>query len=143
MATASGDMSQPSNRSMEDMLLMLESQRRAGKAATRMSDGWCRLIPPGFGFHYEYDPQVASGSWEFYQLGHGICVSIVDMTVTQGLPRRHSSSDYLALSAVLEGKVPLTWATKASWRTAIARCMEQRAVTSSKPFRNRDNSCAG
>ncbi|MFC4312355.1 helix-turn-helix domain-containing protein [Steroidobacter flavus] len=109
MATSTGDTSPLSNRSMEDMLQMLESQRRAGKAARRMSDGWCRLIPPGFGFHYEYDPEVASGSWEFYQLGHGICVSIVDMTVTQGLPRRHSASDYLALSAVLEGKLPLTY----------------------------------
>ncbi|HEY0686549.1 MAG TPA: AraC family transcriptional regulator [Steroidobacter sp.] len=104
------------------MLRLLDRQRAAGKAATRMSDGWCRLIPPGFGFHYDYDPQVASGGWEFYQLGHGICVTIVDMKVTHALPRRHSASDYLALSAVLEGKVPLTYQLENEGELAHGYC---------------------
>ncbi len=98
---------QPSVRSMELMLDRLEHQKVAADSATRTGDGWCRSLSSGLGFRYEYDTDVAQGGWEFYRLGNGICVAIVNMVVASVLPRRHSTADYLALSAVLDGNIPL------------------------------------
>lgn len=97
----------PSTRSMEQMLGRLEHQRAAAGSATRTDDGWCRSLSSGLGFRYEYDTDIAKGGWEFYRLGNGICLAIVNMVAASVLPRRHSTADYLALSSVLDGNIPL------------------------------------
>lgn len=93
-------------RSMEDMLDRLQARRDDG-LMTRTEDGWCRPLSSGLGFRYDYDQSVAKGGWDFYRLGNGVCIAIIDMVAAQTLPRRYTSVDYLALSAVLEGHVPL------------------------------------
>ncbi|MFT4196967.1 MAG: AraC family transcriptional regulator [Pseudoxanthomonas sp.] len=90
-------------RSMAEMLDSLQH----GADARRVDDGWRHSLPGGLGFRHDYDAEVARGGWEFYQLGRGLCVASVDMMATRTIPRRHYLDDYLVLSAVLEGTVPI------------------------------------
>jgi len=93
---------------MDEMLARLRTQASAGGASTRTDDGWCRTLASGLGFRYDYNSDVAKGGWEFYRLGNGICVAVVDLVAARELPRRYSSVDYLTLSAVLDGNLSLT-----------------------------------
>lgn len=108
IALQGASMSESSTRSMVAMLNRLRTQTSAGGASTRLDDGWCRTLAAGLGFRYEYNSDVAQGGWDFYRLGNDLCVAVVDMVAARELPRRYSSGDYLTLSAVLDGNLPLT-----------------------------------
>jgi AraC-like DNA-binding protein len=93
-------------RSMNDMLAALADKKAQG-TAVKTDQGWKRILGPGFGFREDYDKDIAKGGWEFYSLGNGIYLTIVDMVATAPIPRRHSAHDHLALSAVINAGVEL------------------------------------
>lgn len=91
------------DRSVESMLATLRSPAWPQQESRRIDDGWRYPLVAGTGFRHEYDAQVARGKFEFYELGPGLCLAIVDMVTAQLFPRRHGAADYLVLSAILEG----------------------------------------
>ena len=90
-------------RSLGSMLAALRSQARKPEESGRVDGGWRRPVVLGSGFRYDYDAEIARGGWEFYELGHGMCLAVVDMITATVFPRRHGAPDYLVLSTVLEG----------------------------------------
>jgi AraC-like DNA-binding protein len=90
-------------RSLGNMLEALRTQIVKSEDSRRVDDGWRRTVVSGAGFRYDYDAEIAKGGWEFYELGRGLCLAIVDMVTSTAFPRRHGSPDYLVLSTVLEG----------------------------------------
>lgn len=108
-------------RSMEDMLGSLHPGA-ADSAGIRAGDGWRHCLLGGSAFRHDYDADVARGGWEFYQLGQGLCLAIVDMVATRVIPRRHCLADQLVLSAVLEGNVPIANAHGEAGQLANGYC---------------------
>lgn len=84
---------------MDDILATL----RDPGPTTRCYDGWRHPLLGGVGFRHDYDAEVARGGWEFYLLGRGLSLAIVDFVACRSIPRRHGYGDHLVLSAVLEG----------------------------------------
>lgn len=95
-------------RSMADMMSRLDDPADGAGSVVRTDDGWWRQLGPGLGYRYEYDAKFAKGGFDFYRLGNGICVALIDMVANQPMPRRYSSSDYLTLTAVLDGDLRLS-----------------------------------
>lgn len=91
------------DRSMEEMLVSLNPH----EGALRAYDGWRRTLLSGSGFRHDYDAEVACGSWEFYRLSPGLCLTVADIVATDTIARRHRMRDQLVLSVVLEGEIPL------------------------------------
>ncbi|MFC3050681.1 helix-turn-helix domain-containing protein [Kordiimonas pumila] len=92
-------------RNMDDMLKSLIETRTETSKAIKTDQGWTRSFGEGLGFREDYDETIASGGWEFYALGNGLYLSIVDMVATTTIPRRHVSDDHLVLSAVINAGV--------------------------------------
>lgn len=89
------------------MLATLRSPAWLTQESRRTDDGWRYPLMAGSGFRHEYDGSVARGKFEFYELGRGLCLAIVDMVTAQVFPRRHGAADHLVLSAVIEGGLPI------------------------------------
>jgi AraC-like DNA-binding protein len=84
---------------MDEILATL----RSASPTLRCYDGWRHPLLGGVGFRHDYDAEVARGGWEFYLLGRGLSLAIVDFVACRSIPRRHGYGDHLVLSAVLEG----------------------------------------
>jgi AraC-like DNA-binding protein len=97
----------PVTRSAQAMLDQLRLYNEAPDTVTRTLDGWCRPVFDGIGFRHDYDLNVAKGGWEFYKLGQGLCLAITDMVPALPIPRRHSSADFLVLTAMVDGRIQI------------------------------------
>lgn len=93
---------QPPLRTMEELLGAVRLQRESA-TALRAPDGWRHSVLSGAGFRHDYDAEIARGGWNFYDLGGGLCVAVVDLVASAPMPRHHSYADYLIMTAVLEG----------------------------------------
>lgn len=91
---------------MEDLLATLQSQQSA--AGVRVGDGWRHPLPDGSGFRHDYDADVARGGWDFYLVGEGLSVALVEFVACRKIARLHSLGDHLVISAVIEGSSPIT-----------------------------------
>lgn len=90
------------------MLGLVRSTRGTENAVVQMEDGCCRALDDADGFHFEYDGRSARGGWDFYCLGEGLSLAVIDVTVEGAIERRHALTDHLVVSAVLEGKLDIT-----------------------------------
>ncbi len=95
-------------RSMADMMSRLDEPGDGGSSVVRTDDGWWRQLGAGLGYRYEYDAKFAEGGFDFYRLGNGMCVALIDLVARRSMPRRYSSSDYLTITAVLDGDLRLS-----------------------------------
>ena len=94
-------------RTMADMLGAVRLQ--SGRAESqRTADGWRHSLLAGAGFRHHYDTNVARGGWDFYDLGKGLCLAVVDLVASMPMPRHHSYADYLIMTAVLEGNTHIS-----------------------------------
>lgn len=91
---------------MEDLLATLQTQQSA--AGVRVGDGWRHPLPDGSGFRHDYDADVARGGWDFYLVGEGLSVALVEFVACRKIARLHSLGDHLVISAVIEGSSPIT-----------------------------------
>lgn len=91
---------------MEDLLATLKAQQSA--AGVRVGDGWRHPLPDGSGFRHDYDADVARGGWDFYLVGDGLSVALVEFVACRKIARLHSLGDHLVISAVIEGSSPIT-----------------------------------
>lgn len=91
---------------MEDLLATLQAQQSA--AGVRVGDGWRHPLPDGSGFRHDYDADVARGGWDFYLVGEGLSVALVEFVACRKIARLHSLGDHLVISAVIEGSSPIT-----------------------------------
>ncbi len=74
----------------------------------RSEDGCCHALDRRRRFlHFEYDGRSARGGWDFYCLGDGLSLAVIDVTVEGAIERRHALTDHLVVSAVLEGKLDI------------------------------------
>ena len=89
------------------MLGLVRSMGTAPNSAVQMDDGCCRALIDAEGFHFEYDGTNARGGWDFYCLGDGLSLAVIDVTVEGSIERRHSLTDHFVVSAVLEGKLEI------------------------------------
>jgi AraC-like DNA-binding protein len=92
---------------MEQMLGLVRSTRGSENPAIQMDDGWCRALEDADGFHFEYDGTSARGGWDFYSLGEGLSLALIDVRVQAAIERRHSLTDHFVVSAVLEGNLDI------------------------------------
>lgn len=91
---------------MEDLLATLKAQQSS--AGVRVGDGWRHPLPDGSGFRHDYDADVARGGWDFYLVGDGLSVALVEFVACRKIARLHSLGDHLVISAVIEGSSPIT-----------------------------------
>lgn len=94
-------------RDMDQMLADLMDATAESSTAVKTDQGWAHSLGSGLGYREEYDESIATGGWEFYALGNGINLAIIDMVATTTIPRRHSSHDHLVLSVVLNAGVEM------------------------------------
>ncbi|MGE6696376.1 helix-turn-helix domain-containing protein [Hyphomonas sp. NPDC076900] len=94
-------------RSIDEMLNLLEQHDARDGRPLKRPEGLCRLIGDGLGFRVDYAHDQAKGGFEFYRLSDDICVATVDMMPYREISRRHSSGDFIAFSAVLDGNIEL------------------------------------
>ena len=90
---------------MEDLLATLKAQQ--SPPAVRTGDGWRHPLPDGSGFRHDYDADVARGGWDFYLVGEGLSVALVEFVASRKIARLHSLGDHLVISAVIEGNSPI------------------------------------
>ncbi len=91
---------------MEDLLATLKAQQ--SPEGVRTGDGWRHPLPDGSGFRHDYDAEVARGGWDFYLVGEGLSVGLVEFVACRKIARLHSFGDHLVISAVIEGSSPIT-----------------------------------
>jgi AraC-like DNA-binding protein len=97
----------PPTRSMDQMLELVRSTSGSEDAVVRMDDGWYRALDGAEGFRFEYDGTSAHGGWDFYRLGDGLSLAVIDASVEAAIERRHSLTDTLVISAVVEGNLDI------------------------------------
>ncbi|MBL8269004.1 helix-turn-helix domain-containing protein [Steroidobacter sp.] len=91
---------------MEDLLATLKAQQTP--AGVRTGDGVRHPLPDGSGFRHDYDAEVARGGWDFYLVGEGLSVALVEFVACRKIARLHSLGDHLVISAVIEGNSHIT-----------------------------------
>lgn len=97
----------PPTRSMEQMLGLARSTKALSNAVIPMEDGFCRPLEDADGFRFEYDGKSAHGGWDFYSLGEGLSLAVIDVTIETEIERRHSLTDHLVISAVVAGNLDI------------------------------------
>ena len=90
---------------MEDLLATLKAQQTP--SGVRTGDGWRHPWPDGSGFRHDYDANVAQGGWDFYLVGEGLSVALVEFVACRKIAKLHSLGDHLVISAVIEGSSPI------------------------------------
>jgi AraC-like DNA-binding protein len=121
-AGAGGGHHHGASRTMEDMLGAAHAQVGEAAGVQRTSDGWRSSLLSGVGFRHHYDADVARGGWDFYDLGQGLCLAVVDLVASVPMPRHHSYADYLIMTAVLEGDTHISAAPGAEGDFANGCC---------------------
>lgn len=90
---------------MADLLATLKAQQ--SPSGVRTGDGWRHPLPDGSGFRHDYDADVARGGWDFYLVGEGLSVALVEFVACRKIAKLHSLGDHLVISAVIEGSSPI------------------------------------
>ena len=94
------------SRSVADMVAMALANGTTGH--TPYGEGKCLPLRTGSGFRYIYDRDAGQGGWEFHYLTDAISLAIIDFTASRSIAHMHRSDNHLVLSAVLEGRSPIS-----------------------------------